>query len=93
MDNYEVLVQENLNQYKSEEREMLILTGEDRIFNVVEPKYYASNWLDFIGNLYCDIADEKYVMQDKCYTIPLTDEQRRDLFERGVPNVFITNIE
>ena len=32
--------------------------GEFDFFKVINPKKYASNWFDFIGNLYTEIEDE-----------------------------------
>ena len=62
-------------------------------FNVVEAEYYASNWLDFVGNLYSEIMDERYRSNGKQFVVPLTDVQKQELSERGVPDVFITDIQ
>lgn len=61
-------------------------------FNVIDPEYYASNWLDFVGDLYAEIMDDKYLPGSTKYVIPLTDAQKQELAERGVPEVFVTDI-
>ncbi len=64
-------------------------------FNVVDPRYYGDRWLEFIGNLYSEIDDGKYAPSGKPYkryAIPLTEEQKRELSSRGVPDVFVTDI-
>ena len=68
------------------------LAGGHDFFNVVDPEYYASNWLDFMGKLYSDIVDERYVAIGKKFIVPLIDRQKQELFERGVPEVFVTDI-
>ncbi len=62
-------------------------------FNVIEAEYYASNWLDFVGNLYDEIMDGKYSLKGRQFVIPLTVEQKQELLERGVPEVFLTDIK
>lgn len=62
-------------------------------FNVAEPKYYADNWLTFVGSLYESIMEGRYTSKNKQYTIPLSDAQKFELSERGVPEVFITDIK
>ena len=62
-------------------------------FNVVEAEYYASNWLDFVGNLYSEIMDDRYRSKGKPFVVPLADVQKQELSERGVPDVFVTDIE
>ncbi|MBR6562714.1 MAG: hypothetical protein IKK70_02115 [Clostridia bacterium] len=62
-------------------------------FNVVEADYYASNWLDFVGSLYKDIDDEKYRSNGKRFVIPLSKKQKQELSGRGVPSVFVTDIQ
>ena len=62
-------------------------------FCVVDPKYYASNWLDFVGNLYREIMAGRYRSNGKRFVVPLTDAQKEELSRRGVPKVFLTNIE
>lgn len=57
-------------------------------FKVVNPAKYASNWLDFIGNLYSDIEDGKYKSDGKHYSIPLSEDKRISLIEQGVPEIF-----
>lgn len=62
-------------------------------FNVVEAEYYASNWLDFVGNLYSEIMDARYRSNGKQFVVPLTDVQKQELSARGVPEVFVTDIK
>lgn len=62
-------------------------------FNVLEAEYYASNWLDFVGNLYCEIIDDRYRSNGKQFVVPLTDVQKQELSERGVTEVFVTDIK
>lgn len=69
------------------------LAGGYDFFNVIEAEYYASNWLDYVGNLYRDIMDNRFNSNGKNFTVPLTDEQKQELLDRGVPEVFVTNIE
>ncbi|MDE7367660.1 MAG: hypothetical protein K2N24_09925, partial [Lachnospiraceae bacterium] len=47
------------------------LTGGYDFFNVNNPKYYASHWLDFMGNLYKKIVEGKYISAEKHFVIPL----------------------
>ena len=61
-------------------------------FNAMEPKYYSGNWLDFVGNLYAEIEDNKYQPRGKKYIIPLTGSQKQELLDRGVPKIFLTNL-
>ncbi|MCM1091830.1 MAG: hypothetical protein NC092_01750 [Butyrivibrio sp.] len=61
-------------------------------FNVVEPEYYADNWLEFIGNLYAEIDEGKYIIGNKSYQIPLSEAQKRELSDRGVPSVFVSDV-
>lgn len=61
-------------------------------FNVVDPRYYSDNWLSFVGDLYEEITRGKYASGGKCYMIPLSKEQKQELAERGVPEVFVTDI-
>lgn len=68
------------------------LAGGYDFFNVVEPKYYSDNWMDFVANLYNEIMENRYVSDGKKIIIPLTDKQKQELFERGVPEVFLTDI-
>lgn len=67
--------------------------GGFHFFNVEDPKYYAGNWLDFMGNLYTSIADGEFTPKSKPYIIPLSDDEKRSLSERNVPKVFITDIK
>lgn len=62
-------------------------------FNVADADYYASNWLEFLGNLYVEIVDGKYLSKGKSFIVPLNDMQKQELAERGVPLVFVTDIK
>lgn len=61
-------------------------------FNVVNPEYYASNWLEFIGSLYSAIMEDKYISDGKQFAVPLDDEQKQELLSRNVPERFIKDI-
>lgn len=61
-------------------------------FNVTDPRYYASNWLDFLGMLYRRIADGEFVVSTQEYTVPLTAQQKEELLDHGVPAIFVTDI-
>ena len=60
--------------------------------DVEEPDCYASNWLDFLGNLYVAITDGEYTVGEKQYVVPLSEMERKQLAERGVPEIFLKNI-
>jgi len=62
-------------------------------FNISNPKYYSQNWLDFISTLYNRINNGEFIINNKIYIIPLSDKQKEELSNRGVPSIFITNIE
>jgi len=61
-------------------------------FNLSDPRYYASNWLDFVGGLYARIVGGEFDARGKAFTVPLNAEQKKALNDRGVPSVFITDI-
>jgi len=67
--------------------------GGYNFFNVINPEYYASNWLEFMGKLYGEIMEDKYVFISKIFSIPLDDEQREELASRHVPDRFICDIK
>lgn len=69
------------------------LAGGFDFFKVINPAKYASNWLDFIGNLYSEIEDKKYKTDGKFHKNPLTEEQRNSLINQGVPEIFTNDIE
>ncbi len=60
-------------------------------FNVYDPKYYGTGWLDFVGGLYSDIVDGKYKDDGKPFSIPLSAEKISGLIEQGVPDIFTGN--
>ena len=57
-------------------------------FKVIDPEKYASNWLDFIGNLYADIEDGIYKHDEGHFAFPLSENERDSLIEQGVPDIF-----
>ncbi len=61
-------------------------------FNVIDPEYYGSNWLEYMGMLYEKIISGQYKISDKQYSVPLTDEQKAGFTKRGVPEVFVTDL-
>ncbi len=66
--------------------------GGYEFFNVIDPRYYSDNWLNFVGNLYREIEDNKYSSKGKKYNIPLTEPQKQELLDRGVPEIFLTDL-
>lgn len=68
------------------------LAGGFDLFKVINPEKYASNWLDFISNLYSEIVDEKYKTDDEYHENPLTEEQRNSLVIQGVSEIFTNDI-
>lgn len=63
--------------------------GGTDFFQIVNPEKYASNWLEFMGNLYSDIVDGKYKSEGKPYSLPLSERERISLIEQGVPEIFV----
>ena len=57
-------------------------------FKVINPAKYASNWLEFMGNLYSDIENGKYKSDGSHYTIPISENDRDSLMEQGVSEIF-----
>jgi len=72
--------------------EIFFLAGGFDFFKVINPEKYASNWLDFIGNLYSEIEDGTYETDGGYHKNPLTDEQRESLVAQGVPEIFTNDI-
>ena len=60
-------------------------------FKVIDPEKYASDWLEFIGNLYADIEDGVYKPDGGHFVFPLSEEQRNSLIEQGVPEKFTSD--
>lgn len=69
------------------------MAGGYDFFKVINPQKYASNWLDFIGNLYAEIKEGKYKPDGKYHKSPLTEEQRNSLIRQGIPDIFINDIK
>ena len=61
-------------------------------FKVVNPKKYATRWLNFVGELYSAIVDGKYKKDFNDYENPLSESDRNSLIEQGVPNIFTNKI-
>lgn len=61
-------------------------------FNLSDPRYYASNWLEFVGDLYVRINKGDFEAGSKAFAVPLSPEQKKALADRGVPSVFIADI-
>ncbi len=61
-------------------------------FKVVNPKKYATRWLDFVGELYSAIVAGKYKKHFIDYENPLSESDRNSLIEQGVPNIFTNKI-
>lgn len=62
-------------------------------FEVIRPEKYASNWLNFIGDLYAEIEDGRYQPDGTAYKIPLPEAKRIALIAQGVPDIFTSNID
>lgn len=73
--------------------DVFYIAGGYDFFKVINPAKYASNWLDFVGNLYSEIVDGKYKPDGKYHKNPLTEKQKNSLIEQGVPEIFTTDIE
>lgn len=57
-------------------------------FKVINPEKYASDWLEFIGNLYARIEDGVYKRDGGHFAFPLSEEMRNSLIGQGVPKIF-----
>lgn len=62
-------------------------------FKVNNPEKYAARWLDFVGDLYSDIEENKYKTDGRFHKNPLSDEDRMSLKEQGVPELFTDDID
>ena len=60
-------------------------------FKVTDPEKYASDWLEFVGNLYADIEDGVYKPDGGRFVFPFSEEQRTSLIEQGVPEKFTSD--
>lgn len=69
------------------------LAGGFDFFKVINPEKYATNWLDFVGNLYSEIVDGKYKTDGGYHKNLLMEEQRNSLIMQGVPEIFTNDIE
>lgn len=96
-DRPEFVLPENLRLDKNsklhEAINVFYLAGGYDFFKVIRPEKYASNWLEFIGNLYREIEDGEYRPDGEYHKNPLTDEQRESLIAQGVPNIFTDDIQ
>jgi hypothetical protein len=86
----EYLLDENCD--LAEALNVFYLAGGYDFFNVIKAECYSGNWLDFVGNLYTEIEDGKYHSRGQEYTIPLNSLQKQELLDRGVPEVFLTDL-
>ncbi len=59
---------------------------------VANPKYYVSNWLDFMGNLYKEIMTGRFRSDGKAFMAPLSETKIQEYAEQGVPEIFMTTI-
>lgn len=60
-------------------------------FKVTDPEKYASNWLEFIGNVYADIEDGVFKPDGGHFVFPLSEEQRKSLIGQSVPEIFTSD--
>ena len=74
--------------YLHEAIKVFYSAGGYDFFKVVRPEKYADKWLDFIGNLYQEIYNGKYISDGVLHDNPLDSEKRKSLKEQGVPDVF-----
>lgn len=75
--------------YLHEAIKVFYAAGGYDFFKVKNPKKYASNWLDFIGNLYARIEAGKYKSDGQSHESPLSDMEKESLRKQGVPGIFI----
>lgn len=80
------------NSFLHEAISVFYVAGGYDFFKVVDPKKYATGWLDFLGNLYTEIMAGKYKKDINRYENPLSDSERISLIEQGVPNIFTEKI-
>ena len=80
------------NSFLHEAISVFYAAGGYDFFKVVNPKKYATGWLDFLGNLYAEIMAGKYKKDINRYENPLSDSERSSLIEQGVPNIFTEKI-
>lgn len=62
-------------------------------FKVRDPDKYASNRLDFMGDLYEKIEEGIYKKDGLYHKNRLSEKERNSLSEQGVPEVFWLDIE
>ena len=62
-------------------------------FKVIDPEKYAGNWLDFIGGLYSDIVEGKYIPDGNFHKNPLSADKIASIKEQGVPEIFTADIK
>ena len=72
--------------------DVFYLAGGYDFFKVKNPEKYASNWLDFVGNLYQEIVEGKYKTDGISHKNLLTEEHRTSLIVQGVPEIFTNDI-
>lgn len=82
----------NKNSKLHEAINVFYLAGGFDFFKVINTEKYASNWLDFIGNLYSEIEEGAYETDGEYHKNPLTEEQRVSLITQGVPEIFTRDI-
>jgi len=85
-------LQLNQNSKLHEAINVFYLAGGYDFFKVTDAEKYASNWLDFVGNLYAEIEDGVYETDGEYHKNPLTEEQRVSLVTQGVPEIFTDDI-
>ena len=73
--------------------EVFYLAGGYDFFKVINPEKYASNWLDFVGNLYSEIVNGKYKTDGRYHKNSLSKECKNSLIAQGVPEIFTNDIE
>lgn len=72
--------------------EVFYKAGGRDFFAVMRPEKYASNWLNFVGDLYNDIESGVYKSDGAFHRNPLSDEESAALREQGVPDLFLDDL-
>lgn len=60
-------------------------------FKVINPEKYATAWVEFVGGLYADIEDGRYVQGGKRFVFPFSEDIRKELEKQGVPERFTSD--
>lgn len=81
------------NHFLHEAIQVFYKAGGYDFFHVIHPEKYATKWLEFMGDLYADIVEDKYKSDGRFHKNPLSYEDRMSLKEQGVPELFTEDID